>query len=462
MPFMQRVQSALILKTSLHHAYETNIIEHLEKKIYRAIKQNNTLAIREKIYNGYDIDLASSHHTPAIIYATIHNRVECINLFLENGANINICDKNGRTSLHYAINLCLYELIYLLLRYGADSSIKDHTNLCALDYAYNYQDKKSIKLLETTKKIPLTTHTVAESIQHAKLTELASNLKVKSELLQKNSLNQSYMYSAVLSGNKKLINYLFNKGLPLDAVDNKGNTPLLHAIFASSPLHVIKFLCYKGASIEIKNRYGESPLLTSLKLGLYEIADFLIDFGANVNAIENSNTALTLCHYAIHTFKDAAEALRAVQTKLIAKGATLEIPINKLKWTPLMHCVMQKEHPLMKNHFEVLIQLGANPNKADTNGRTALMLGASVGNKSYVQRLIESYADVNKVDNFGWSALIFAVYYAHSEVVRELLDANSNVSIITASGQSVLQIALQKKNVDIIALLKAYGAHQIE
>ena len=461
MPFMQRVQSALILKTSLHHTYETNIIEHPEKKIYKAIEQNNTLRIQEKIYNGYDVDLVSSHHIPAIIYATIHNRVDCIKLFLENGANINICDKNGLTALHYAINLCLYELIYLLLKYGADSSIKDHNDLSPLDYAHKYQDKKSIKLLDTTLSIPLIYHTVAESIQHAKLYELSSNLKQKSDLFQKNPLNQSYIYTAILTGNSKLINYLLNKGLEIDGLDRKGNTPLLYAIHTSAPLHVIKYLCHKGASIEVKNTYGESPLLTSLKLGLHEIADFLIDFGANVNTTENINTSLTLCHFAIHTFEDVVDKFRAIQTKLIAKGATVEIPINKLKWTPLMHCVTQKELPIIKDHFEVLIQLGANPNKADLNGRTALMLAASVANKTYIQRLIENYADVDLVDNFGWSALIFAIYYSHEEVVKVLLDANSDISIITHSGQSILQIAMQKKNEQIIGLLKEYGANNI-
>jgi ankyrin repeat protein len=123
-----------------------------------------------------------------------------------------------------------------------------------------------------------------------------------------------------------------------------------------------------------------------------------------------------------------------------------------------MHCVTQKELPLIKDHFEVLIQLGANPNKADLNGRTALMLGASVANRYYIQRLIENYADVNLVDNFGWSALVFAIYYSHVDILKELLDANIAMNIVTNSGQTLMQIALQKKNEQMIQLLKEYGA----
>ena len=458
MPFMQRLQSALILKTSLHQSYETNIVEHPEKKIYKAIEQNNTLRIQEKIYNGYDVDLVSSHHIPAIIYATIHNRVDCINILLENGADINISDKNRRTALHFAVNLCLYELIYLLLKYGANPFLKDDKNLSPLEYAHDYEDKKSIQLLKLTTQIPLEYHTVSESIQQAKLYELSRNIKNKTQLFQKNALSQSYMYTAVLGGNIKLISYLFNKGINIDEKDTKGNTPLLHAILHSAPFPVIECLCHKGASIEVKNRYSESPLLASIKLGLYEIANFLIEFGANINVTENINTSLTLCHFAIHTFKEDADKFREIQTKLITKGATVDILINKLKWTPLMHCVTQKELPLIKDHFEILIQLGANPNKADLNGRTALMLAASVSNKYYVQRMIENYANVDKVDNFGWNALIFAIYYSHKEIVKELLDANSDIHIVTNTGQTAIHIALQKKNQEIINLLKMYGA----
>ena len=190
MPFMQRLQSALILKTSLHQSYETNIVEHPEKKIYKAIEQNNTLRIQEKIYNGYDVDLVSSHHIPAIIYATIHNRVDCINILLENGADINISDKNRRTALHFAVNLCLYELIYLLLKYGANPFLKDDKNLSPLEYAHDYEDKKSIQLLKLTTQIPLEYHTVSESIQQAKLYELSRNIKNKTQLFQKNALSQ--------------------------------------------------------------------------------------------------------------------------------------------------------------------------------------------------------------------------------------------------------------------------------
>ena len=459
MPFMQRLQSALILKTSLHQSYETNIIEHPQKKIYKAIEQNNTARIQEKIYNGYDVDLQNSHHIPAIIYATIHNRVDCINILLDNGADINIADKNKRTALHFAVNLCLYELIYLLLKHGADAFQKDDKDLSPLDYAYNYEDKKSVQLLKSTIPIPLECHTILESIQKAKLYDLSKNIKNRLELYEKNLLLESYMYTAVLSGDIKIINYLFNKGLNIDEKDVKENTPLLHAILHSAPLHVIEFLCQKGASIEVKNRYTESPLLLALKLGLYEITEFLIDFGANVNTTENINTSLTLCHFAIHTYTDNADKFRDIQTKLIAMGTTVDILINKLKWTPLMQCVTQKESSLIKDHFEVLVQLGANPNKADLNGRTALMLAASVANKYYLKRMIENYADIDLVDNFGWSALIFAIYYSHTEIVKELLYASSNVHIVTHTGQSALQIAQKKENHEIIDLLKKYGAH---
>lgn len=460
MPFMQRLQSAMILKTSLHHDYETNIIEHPEKKIYKAIEQNDVKKIQYMIYNGYDVDLKSSHHIPALIYATIHNRVDCINLLLENGANINITDKNQRTALHFAVNLCLYEVIYLLIRYGADSKQQDDKSLGAIEYAQNYKDARSIKLLQTTKEIPLFSTDIATCIKNAKLYDLSRNLKNKADLLQKNSIGQTYLHVAVLTGDIKLINYLYNKGLNIEEKDVNLNSPLTYAILNSSPLHVIEFLCNKGASLDIKNRHSESPLLLSLKYGFDDIANFLIDAGANVNIAEGVNTSLTLCHFAIHAYRDHAEKFRLVQTKLITKGASVDISINKLNWTPLMHCCTQKDSTMIRDHFEILIQLGANLNKTDTNGRTPLMLASSVGNRYFLKRMIENYADIDMIDDFGWSALIFAAYYSHYHIAKELLDAGCNTTVVTKGGQSALQIAMQQQNRDIIALLNDYGTYR--
>lgn len=459
MPFMQRLQSAMILKTSLHHTYETNIIEHPEKKIYKAIELNDTKKVQQMIYNGYDVDLKSSHHLPALIYAIIHDRVDCVNILLQNGADVNITDKNRRTPLHFAVNLCLYELIYLLLRYGADPELQDDKGLNALDYASSYQDNKSLKILNEITQIAVQKSNISLLVQEGRLYDFVNNLKSKTELFTKNEFGQTLLHLATRSADIKLINYLCNKGLNIDEKDLNANTPLLYAILNSSPLHVIEFLYEKGASIEIKNRYKESPLLVAIKYGLHETANFLIDIGANVNITEGVNTSLTLCHYALHTYKESANKLREIQTKLITKGATVDISINKLNWTPLMHCCTQKEDALIKDHFEILLQLGANLNKTDVNGRTALMLATSVGNSYFLQRIIENYADINKTDNFGWSALIFAIYYSHKDIAQDLLIAGADVNTITNNGQTALQIATQLQNSDMIALLKDYGAY---
>ena len=459
MPFMQRLQSALILKTSMHHAYESNIIEHPEKKIYKAIEQNNSTQVQEKIFAGYDIDLKSAHQLPVLIYAVIYDRVECVTLLLQNGANVNITDKNERTPLHFAINLCLYELIYLLLRYGANPHLQDDKGLSPIDYAKSYKDAKSIKILEEITQIFVQKGDLKNFAKDGKLYELVNNLTTPLDIFKADASGITLLHIASRSGNLKLINYLCNKGISIDALDSHYNTPLLYALINQAPLHVIEFLVQKGASIDVKNRYKESPLLVAIKNGNYEAANFLINKGANVNVTEGINTSLTLCHFAIHSFVDKAAKLRTTQTKLIAKGATVDIPINKLQWTPLMHCCAQKEYKLIKDHFEILIQLGANPNQKDINGRTPLMLAASVGNIYFLQRVMENYASIDSIDNYGWNALIFAVYYSHQAVVKELLEQGADVNTVTNNGQTALLIATTLKNNSIISLLKDFGAY---
>ena len=57
---------------------------------------------------------------------------------------------------------------------------------------------------------------------------------------------------------------------------------------------------------------------------------------------------------------------------------------------------------------EALIQAGADVNKADNNGATALMIASEDGHAATVEVLIQAGADVDKAANNGATALMIA------------------------------------------------------
>jgi hypothetical protein len=89
------------------------------------------------------------------------------------------------------------------------------------------------------------------------------------ELVEKKKANVNATYDkgktslhwAVISGDLKMVAYLIAKGAKLDAKDDYGDTPLHKAAFRQTDdLDIIKYLVMKGADINAVNRYGWTPL----------------------------------------------------------------------------------------------------------------------------------------------------------------------------------------------------------
>ena len=108
------------------------------------------------------------------------------------------------------------------------------------------------------------------------------------------------------------------------------------------------------------------------------------------------------------------------------------------------------------------MQLGSNVNYSDKNGRTPLMVAASMGRKYAVEVLINNYADIDRLDKYGWSALMLAVYYNHIEVSRFLCECGCNVNLTSAQGMNAMRLAQKHQRKRIIELLLDYGAIEVQ
>jgi len=68
----------------------------------------------------------------------------------------------------------------------------------------------------------------------------------------------------------------------------------------------------------------------------------------------------------------------------------------------------------------LLLKKGANPNKKDNNGNTALIWANRMGQTENVKLLLEAGANPNVTDNNGNTALMFASKLGHTKIVRLL------------------------------------------
>ena len=458
MAFMERLQSKLILNTSLYHPQEAHIIEHPENDFYEAIKLAQHERIEAMILEGFNIDHNECAHTPPLIYAIMLKENRTIEILLSYGASPNIQNSHHQSALHIALHYRLYEIIHLLLRYGALNDNQDDDGITPLALAQLLEDKQSISILKNTPSMRKDNISIYESAKEGNLFNIVAAKELGEDLHVKSSKGNSLLHFAVLSLNQKLVCYLLNNAFNIDEENDYLDTPLTLISRHRNNEALLQYLLDRHATLEHKNSVQETALMLCIKFGHATSAKLLIDNGANINAFMNINTPLTLTHDAIEYYQEAADEFRDLETYLLIKGAHLDVITNALWWTPLIQCATNAHTEHMLHHLELLIALGANVNHRDKNGRTALMLCATMQRSDAINILLKHYADVNIIDNFEWTALMFSCYYNNYELTKLLLEYGADVNFNASNGNSALRIAEDKKNLSIIQLLSDNGA----
>lgn len=92
-----------------------------------------------------------------------------------------------------------------------------------------------------------------------------------------------------------------------------------------------------------------------------------------------------------------------------------------------------------------LLEGGADPDAANSEGWTALHMAAFRGSRSIVRALLNAplAADPNCRDRRGWSPLHVAAQEGHTDVMAALLHANARSTALTYNGNSPLHVAAQ-------------------
>ena len=103
----------------------------------------------------------------------------------------------------------------------------------------------------------------------------------------RDSEGRTVLHVAARYGNKKIVELLVSRGVPVNVERKKGLfggtgiTPLHEAVQGGHQA-VVKYLIEKGAFLEAKTEKGKTPLLLAVKKGFGDIAHYLIQRGADV------------------------------------------------------------------------------------------------------------------------------------------------------------------------------------
>jgi ankyrin repeat protein len=278
----------------------------------------------------------------ALLYAARDGCYDCVEALIAKGADVNVPTPEGVTPLMIALDNDNNDVAKLLLDHGANPGVWDWYGRTALYIAVDRKDGGSSG---GGIRVPIdASHSAHSSAMDVIKALLAANVDPNAELRMHRPTRGGYT------------------GRFSDPLQDLGATPLLRAILANDT-EVVQALLARGASPNI-NAMGVTPFLVAAGVGgggqrggqTTALLDVLLQHGADVNAQVTGTKTYSM---------------RIARSPSTNEGMTA------------LHVAAQSGRADLVRY---LLEKGANPEIADSNGRKAIDLiggaGATAGNRA--------------------------------------------------------------------------------
>ncbi|GAA88459.1 ankyrin repeat protein [Aspergillus luchuensis IFO 4308] len=352
-----------------HVGPEQEKITTPEDELMCEVPMGNQISVEALLCQGVSPNCQQGRRTP-LHMAIVGGHLAVGQALLKKGADPNMVDWYGRTPLHYAAGRGREEFVKLLLDYGVDINLKDNNGATPLIRAVAGRHDSIVRLL----------------------------LDYKPQLDSQDNFGETALIYAVRRGSDEAFSLLLRNGSSLNIQCRKGMTALIRAALVRD-VEKARLLLAAKPQIDIRNETGATALICASRKGCYKIVDALIQNGAHLDIEDNDGQTALL--FAMRYNHEAVTAL------LIQSGANVEAGTDKEGWSPLYQAVDRS----WSNIVRQLVAKGADVNRQDVNGITALIYGSRSCYDEMVIILLESGADWKLRDNEGRTAL----FYAHTK-----------------------------------------------
>ena len=234
----------------------------------------------------------------------------------------------------------------------------------------------------------------------------------------------------------------FSKGVSIEALDEKGHSPLQLAAM-NGHTDIVDLLLSKGAPIEHVVG-GETPLQYATQKGFTGVVELLLKQGASTEAVAYSSHHTPLHYAAIHGHTGIVELL-------LKQGASTKAKVQPSHHTPL-HYAAEHGHTGI---VELLLKKGASTEaKVQPSHYTSLHYAAKRGHTGIVELLLKQGASTGPQDNRDRTPLQAAALYGHTDVIDLFL---STPALIRAKGGFLLCSAAGSGSIGIVEHLLKRG-----
>ncbi len=235
---------------------------------------------------------------------------------------------------------------------------------------------------------------------------------------------------------------------------NADGTSAIHEAIRHDHHEMLEVMLKKGVNVNLTEDQpqvaGTTPLMIACAYGFPKVVKMLMDAGAD-DSLANVNGE-TAAHIAVSVkvrFKKISNEDRVEMLKCLK---TVDIP-GKNGRTPLMAA---QDYDLHASYVltPVFIEKGADVNRADDNGNTALMLHAEwYCDKEVFKAMVKAGYDVNARNKAGNTVLHYAMKNNSSEVAVYLIKKGADVNIANEKQVTPMQIAVEKGMDEVLAFL---------
>jgi ankyrin repeat protein len=352
--------------------------------LHYACRAGHVSCVEHLIKFGANVGLESlEKHTP-MHRAAWAGHTDIVQILIKNKANVNAVDIHGETPLHDAAMRNHFNTIEVLVHGGADKALKNYNDppMSPFDIAKKRHFKKSLQAFHDA-------HVVKSGRWSGKLRLLRSksyhsrlnwekimvhniesgNIENVIKAVEKGAIvntnikthfSWTPLHYAVAYGHIDIAKFLLAKGAKIDEREDEGDHILHLAVYAGH-ISIVRWLIETlDVDVDVTNVDKETPLHRAAQMDRLEIARYLVIHNSNIDA-ETENR-----------IKISAKETRAIMMSFSkAKRRELEshfVPYDDYGTTPL-HLAAKLGHKILAHR---LVQWGANVNKADHHGETAL------------------------------------------------------------------------------------------